>query len=141
MAGVLVAFGAVALGVGLTRLRGRPAAALLTVMVAAAWLVPLWTYFVATPPHVPDAADLAAFRWMEDHTRMTDVVCHDAGTAGIWIPALTGRGTDKPHVPARYREELRRGMTSRPCTFTYRRDGGVVRIFGADGRVAYDRQP
>jgi hypothetical protein len=93
------------------------------------------------PPDVPDAADLAALRWIERDTRLTDVVCHAAGTAGPWIPALTGRGTDKPHVPARYREELGRGMASRPCTYTYTREVDTVAIFGADGRVAYDRQP
>ena len=140
--GLVVVLGvATVLAFALPRVPAGVRPAVVGVLATLALAVSLRTYFFARVVLVADAADLAAMRWIAESTRVTDVVCADAGSAAArWIPALTGRGTDNPEVPAAYREEGRRRASSRPCTHRYERAGSVVRIFGADGRVAYDRQ-
>jgi hypothetical protein len=63
--------------------------------------------------------DLAAMRWIESHTRPTDVVCNDYGTAGLWVPALAGRAISAPHLPPFYFDEFRAGAQGRACAVRY----------------------
>jgi hypothetical protein len=92
---------------------------------------------------LPAADDLAAMAWIAEHTRPLDVVCHDADTAGLWIPALAGRGIRTPVVPPGYRDALAWRAAGRPCVYVYtRRSGagavvfqqGAVRLLRADAR-------
>jgi hypothetical protein len=55
-------------------------------------------YRTAAASRIASTDDRAAFRWIRGHTAPLDRFCVRPGTAGLWIPAATGRGLAAPRV-------------------------------------------
>lgn len=68
------------------------------------------------PRTPPTRADLHAFHALAAATSIDDVICIDAATSQVWIPALVGRAVSPAPLPGLYDDELRRGWARRrPC--------------------------
>jgi hypothetical protein len=73
----------------------------------------------ARPAAEPAPADRSLQAWTAEHTLPLDCVAVDPGSAGVWIPALADRATDRPPLPAYYQDELAAGRRARRCRWRY----------------------
>jgi hypothetical protein len=63
----------------------------------------------------PSAAERRALEALAAATTIDDVVCIDAATPQVWIPALVGRAVHPALLPGFYADELRAGVARRPA--------------------------
>lgn len=73
------------------------------ILVLAYWFAPViqTTYFRImqyTRESIVTESDLAAFQWLQTHTKRTDVIMNNYYDAGVWIPAIAGRPITHYHT-------------------------------------------
>ncbi len=114
----------------------RPAARLVLALLVVAALEGLRRDLSVRPESPLGPDDLGAMAWIAAHARPLDVVCHEARTAAVWIPAVAGRAISAPVVPALFRDELR-GAGERPCAYGYWTRGGPGEPAHSSGVVVF----
>lgn len=115
------------IGSALSTLRPRPW--VLALVAASVVWPPVDAYLAGIGQVSVTGDDLAAIEWIAENTPADAPVANNYGDAGIWIPALAGRGVALPHANIVYMDEVRPWQqTIEPTVLMV----GTKRVYEAD---------
>jgi hypothetical protein len=117
-----------------------PKAGTLTAFGVAALVATMADWNLRSAHVLVSADELAAAAWLRGHSRATDVVCARDEAGRAWIPALAGRATSPPRLPAAARPSGI-GPPLSPCRFMWGPTARTPVAAFSQGRVSVLRLP